>query len=239
MKRKHLITGFVALACAMLVTRADASVAGASSAALDASRFSATVDHPLVALSSVRVKVFKGRERDPQTGESVAIRGEARVLAKTTRVAGVRVAVVEVKEFEGGELVERTRDYFAQRDDGSVWYFGEKVDDYEDGKVVGHDGQWFAGRNGARPGLYMPAGVRVGQTFEQERAPGVAEDRSTVVAVGQTVKTAAGTFRNCIKTRDVAPLDKKTESKFYCRGVGLVREQSKTVLNDLARYTKR
>ena len=239
MKRRHLITGFVALACAMLVSRADAAVTGASGAAPDASRFSPTVDHPLVALSSVRLKVFEGRERDPRTGESVAIRSEVRVLGRTARVAGVRVAVVDVKEFEDGALVEHTLDYYAQRDDGSLWYFGERVDDYEDGKLVGHGGQWFAGRNGARPGLYMPAHVRAGQTFAQEQAPGVAEDRSTVVAVGRTVKTPAGTFRDCIKTRDVAPLDKKTESKFYCRGVGLVREQSTTVLSNLARYTKR
>ena len=238
MKRRHLITGFVALACAMLVSRADASVTGASSAALDASRFSATVDHPLVPLSSVRFKVFKGRERDPRTGESVAIRSEVRVLGKTTRVAGVRVAVMDVKEFEDGALVEHTLDYFAQRDDGSVWYFGERVDDYEDGKLVGHDGQWLAGRNGEAGAVH--AGRRSRRPdLRAGTGPGVAEDRSTVVAMGRTVKTPAGTFRNCIKTRDVAPLDKKTESKFYCRGVGLVREQSTTVLSELARYTKR
>lgn len=173
----------------MLASRASALDAGAAGAAPDPSRFSPVVDHPLVSLSSVGFKDFKGRERDRKTGESVAIRSVVRVLGKRARVAGVVVAVVDVKEYEDGELVEHTLDYFAQRDDGSVWYFGERVDDYEGGKVVGHDGQWFAGRNGAKPGLYMPAKVRVGQTFEQEQAPGVAEDRSTVIAVGRTVKT--------------------------------------------------
>ena len=83
-----------------------------------------------------------------------------------------------MREFEDGELVERTADYFAQDGKGRVWYFGERVDDIENGKVVGHEGQWLAGKNGAKPGLFMPAKPRVGQVFEQERAPGVAEDRS-------------------------------------------------------------
>ena len=140
-------------------------------------------------------------------------------------MAGVRVAIVKVREFEDGELVEHTADYFAQDGKGRVWYFGERVDDIENGKVVGHEGQWLAGENGAKPGLFMPAKPRVGQVFEQERAPGVAEDRSKVVAVGRELTTPAGTFDDCIKTRDFAPLDRATEFKFYCAGVGLVREK--------------
>jgi hypothetical protein len=187
--------------------------------------FSATVDHPLVPLSSVRVTVFEGVERDAKTGEEIRLRVESHVLDKTERVAGVPVAVVEVKDFEDGELVEHTFDYYAEREDGSVWYFGERVDDYEGGEIVGHGGQWLAGEGGAKPGLFMPAKAKVGATFEQERAPGVAEDRSTIVAVGLSVTTPAGKFSRCTKTRDVAPLDNVTELKYYCPRVGLVREE--------------
>ena len=137
------------------------------------------MNHPLVPLTTSASTVFKGREGDTR------IRVVSRVLRKTRRVAGVRVAIVKVREFEDGELVERTADYFAQDQKGRVWYFGERVDDIENGKVVGHEGQWLAGENGAKPGLFMPAKPKVGQVFEQERAPGVAEDRSRVVAVGR------------------------------------------------------
>lgn len=191
----------------------------------DPGLFSATVDHPLVPLSSVRVTVFEGVERDAKTGEEIRLRVESHVLDKTERVAGVPVAVVEVKDFEDGELVEHTFDYYAEREDGSVWYFGERVDDYEGGEIVGHGGQWLAGEGGAKPGLFMPAKAKVGATFEQERAPGVAEDRSTIVAVGLSVTTPAGKFSRCTKTRDVAPLDNVTELKYYCPRVGLVREE--------------
>jgi hypothetical protein len=202
----------------------------------DAGRFRAEVDHPLVPMTSVRLTVFEGSERDPDTGEEIELRIESRVLEQTDRVAGVPVAVVEVKEYEDGELAELTLDYYAQHEDGSVWYFGERVDDYEEGKVVGHQGQWLAGRGDAKAGIFMPAKPQKGDAFEQERAPGVAEDRSTVVAVGLQVKTVAGTFSDCIKTRDFAPLDNVTEFKYYCPGVGLVREEPEDGHLDLVRY---
>ena len=73
-----------------------------------AARYTAKVDHPLVPLTSVKRTVFEGREGDTKT------RVVSRVLKRTTRVAGVRVAIVDVREFEDGELVEHTNDYFAQ-----------------------------------------------------------------------------------------------------------------------------
>jgi hypothetical protein len=208
----------------------EAGASGQSKLGLDPSRFSAKVDHPLVPFSSVRFKVLEGREGTTE------IRVRERVLRRTRKVAGVPVAIVDVKEYENGELVEHTLDYFSQRKDGSVFYMGEHVDDYKDGKIVGHGGQWLAGKNGAKPGLFMPAEPRVGQKFEQERAPGVAEDRSTVVALGRNLTTPAGSFTDCIKTRDFAPLDNQTEFKFYCPGPGLAREQARRTRVDVTRY---
>jgi hypothetical protein len=191
----------------------------------DPAEFSTTIDNPLLPLSVVRATVFEGSEPDPDTGEAIETRSERRLIDETFVVDGTRVAILEVKEYEDGELVESTRDYFAQREDGSVWYFGEHVDDLEEGKVIGHEGAWLAGEDGAQAGLFMPADPEVGQVFEQEQAPGVAEDRSTVVAIDISAAVPAGTFDKCIKTRDFAPLDKVTEFKFYCEGVGLVSEE--------------
>ena len=65
------------------------------------------------------------------------------------RVAWTRVIVENEKA--DGELKEISRNYFATclpaRD---VYYFGEDVDIYEDGKVVSHDGAWLAGRHRRR-----------------------------------------------------------------------------------------
>ena len=169
--------------------------------------------------------MFEGEERDPDTGETIRTRLESTVLPETDVVAGVEVTVVQEKEYEDGELVESTLDYFAQDRDGTVYYLGERVDEYEDGKVVGHGGEWLAGEGRNEPGIFMPSQLTIGDVFEQERAPGVAEDRSKVVATDQTVTTPAGSFGDCIKTEDLNPLDNVTEFKFYCRSVGLVREE--------------
>jgi hypothetical protein len=197
---------------------------------LDSAQFSATVDNPLFPLSTITTTLFEGTE------DRAEIRVESRVLQRTGQVSGVPVTVVDVKEYEDGELVEHTRDYYAQHADGGVRYMGEAVDDIEDGKVVGHEGQWLAGKGNAKPGVFLPADPEVGDAFEQERAPGVAEDRSEVVAVGLNVTTPAGRFDDCIKTKDFAPLDKNTEFKYYCAGVGLVREEFPEGRLDLVRY---
>jgi hypothetical protein len=203
---------------------------GSPRQALDATEFSAEIDHPLIPLSTLRTTVFEGTE------DGAAIRSVSRVLDRTGRVSGAPVTVVDVREYEDGQLVEHTRDYYAQVADGGVRYMGERVNDIEDGKVVGHEGQWLAGKGNAEPGIFMPADPQVGDTFEQERAPGVAEDRSEVVAEDLEVTTPAGRFDDCIKTKDFAPLDKTTEFKYYCAGVGLVREQYAEGRLDLVRY---
>jgi hypothetical protein len=214
-----LILAIAATACTDKATKGTATTPlpeGTPTAA----DYSATVTNTFVPLSTVRVTVFEGKEGDTR------IRIESRVLDTTETIAGVEVRPVEVKEYENGRYSERTLDYYAQHRDGGVWYFGERVENIKDGKVVGHGGQWLAGVGTAQAGLFMPADPQVGQSFEQERAPGVAEDRSKVIEVGVGITTAAGTFSGCIKTEDYAPLDRATEHKYYCPGVGLVREET-------------
>lgn len=191
---------------------------------VDAATLRPTVDNRYVAFSSVRKAVYEGTETDPESGETVALRVESTVRSRTGKVAGVEVTVVDVKDFEDGELVEETEDYYAQDGAGAVYYLGERVDEYEDGELTGHGGQWLAGEDGNRAGVFMPAAPKTGDEFEQEQAPGVAEDRSTVVKTGLTVTVPAGTFTDCIETEDLDPIDDVTEHKFYCPGVGLVRE---------------
>ncbi len=151
-------------------------------------------------------------------------------------MAGVEVTVAEVKEYEDGELVERTLDYYAQDADGTVYYLGERVDMYEEGTVVGHQGTWLAGEGANQPGVYMPAQPEVGQVFEQERAPGVAEDQSTVLAVDQTIDTPAGEFSGCLHVEDLAPVEGGTGEKYYCPGVGITRDTWESGYLDLVSF---
>jgi hypothetical protein len=236
-RRRALIAAAVVPVILTLAPCRDDGESG-SSAAVNPADYSPKVDHPLFSLVSVRSQDFEGSERDPKTGEVTKTRAEKRVLDQAEKVAGVEVTVLEVKEYDGDELVERTLDYFAQHRDGSIWYFGERIDDYEDGKVKGHEGQWLAGKGNARPGLYLPANPVVGQEFAQEQAPGVAEDRSTILAVGAEVTTPAGRFTGCIRVKDYAPLTKTEGFKFYCPKLGIVREEEPpNATSDLVRYS--
>jgi hypothetical protein len=188
------------------------------------------VDHPLLPLAAVPLKVFAGQERDPETGETFALRVEERVAPATEQVAGVDVTVVNVADYHDGELVETAADYFAQGPEGSVYYLGERVNEYADGTIVGHEGAWLTGENVDEPGVFLPAEMQVGDTFYQERIPGVAEERFTVIAVDQMLTTPAGTFNGCVRTEEMnlthvdGLIGGPTEQKVFCRGVGLVRE---------------
>jgi hypothetical protein len=147
------------------------------------------------------------------------------VLDETRVIDGVETRVVEDRESKNGKLAEASRDYYAiDRSTHDVYYFGEDVDMYKNGKVIGHQGAWLSGVKGAGFGLMMPGAIKVGLKFYQELARGVAMDRAEVVAVGETVKTPAGTFTGCVHMKDTSAIERGTVHKWYAPGVGLVKE---------------
>ena len=88
------------------------------------------------------------------------------VLDETKTVDGAITRVVEEKEWKEGKLHEISRNYFAMCEQTKdVFYFGEDVDYYKDGKVVSHDGSWLAGTNHNRAGLIMPGKPKVGMKY--------------------------------------------------------------------------
>jgi hypothetical protein len=155
-----------------------------------------------------------------EDGETLRV--EITSLDETEVVAGVTTRVIEEREWEGGELVEVSRNFFVRAPDGTVCYYGEDVDDYEDGEIVGHDGAWRAGENGNLPGILMPANPELGQVFQQEVAIGVAEDTAEITAVGETVTVPLGTFTDTIRFLESSPLDSGTSDKVWARDIGLL-----------------
>jgi hypothetical protein len=150
------------------------------------------------------------------------------VLPETITIGGVDTRVVEERETKGDELIEVSRNYFAiSQLTGDVYYFGEDVDMYKQGRVDSHDGSWRHGTNGAKFGLLLPGKPAVGQRYYQEIAPKVAMDRAVVVSLAERVSTAAGMFERCLKTEETTPLERLTrEFKVYAPGIGLVKDGS-------------
>ena len=148
------------------------------------------------------------------------------VLDETKVVDGVETRVIEERETKNDRLVEVSRNYFAiSRRSNDVYYFGEEVDIYRNGTIVGHEGAWMSGKDGARFGLMMPAKVNVGAMYYQEFAPRIAMDRVRIVSTQATVITPAGTFKNCVRVEETTPLEPGVkEYKYYSAGVGLVQD---------------
>lgn len=148
------------------------------------------------------------------------------VLTDTRTVAGVETRVVEERETRNGQLIEVSRNYFAVcTRTGDVFYFGEDVDMYKDGRISTHEGSWIAGKDGAQAGLFMPARPLIGARFYQEVAPGAAMDRSEVVSDTESLATPAGALTNCVKTEETTPLEPKSVGyKTFARGIGLAKD---------------
>ena len=148
------------------------------------------------------------------------------VLDETKRIGDIQTRVIEERESVDGELIEISRNFFAIcKKTGSVFYFGEEVDDYEDGKVISHAGAWLHGENGARAGMMMPGEPVVGAAYYQEVAPGVAMDRGRVAALNVTLQTPAGVFANCLRIEEENPLDHEREYKIHAPGIGLIQDE--------------
>ena len=134
-------------------------------------------------------------------------------------------------------LIEDTHDWYAQDDDGNVWYMGEEVDNYnyddEGGLIdITNEGAWEAGLDVvglgtiAKPGYVMKASPTPGDIYHQEYYEGEAEDMAEVIALDVSVTLSDGTAYSCLQARDFTPLEPEVnEYKYYAPGVGVVLEE--------------
>jgi hypothetical protein len=148
------------------------------------------------------------------------------VTGDTKLVDGVKTRVVEERETKNGKLEEVSRNWLAiDKATGDVYYFGEEVDMVDpSGKIVGHEGSWESGKNGARYGMFLPGKPKVGQAYCQEVAPKVAMDRAQIMSITDEVKVKAGTYRNCLRTKESSGLESAITEKLYAPDVGLLKD---------------
>ena len=185
----------------------------------DPSSFVPTITNPY--LPQRPGTVYRLRSETPDGIEINLIR----VTRQTKDILGVHATVVHDQVFLNGELTEDTFDWEAQDGQGNVWYFGEDSKELENGVVVSTEGSWQAGVDGAHPGIIMPAHPTTGQSYVQEDAPDVAEDRAKVLGTKASVDVPFGHFTGCVQTLEWSVLEHRDrEHKFYCPGTGLVEE---------------
>lgn len=180
------------------------------------------VDNPWFPLRPGTVFVYRG-SKDGARGRDVVTVTSAKKL-----IQGVRCTVVDDRLYVGEHLAERTADWYAQDEEGNVWYFGEDTAELdESGRVTTREGSWQAGIDGARAGILMPAHPRVGRSFLQEYYKGHAEDHSQVLSLAASIRVQYASSRHALLTREWTPLEPGVlDHKVYIRGVGMVKEET-------------
>jgi hypothetical protein len=168
------------------------------------------------------------------------------VTSETKLIEGVTCVVLRDLVYDQGRLKEGTDDWYAAGRDGSTWYCGEEVKDYDsfDGdrprlpELISISGSFKHGRNGDKAGIIMPARPRVGQTYLEEFSLGNAEDMSEILSVNyayganrtldQLVPRDLALRlcnRDCVVTKNVSLLEPGAYAlKYYARGIGFFLE---------------
>ncbi|MGP3979990.1 hypothetical protein [Streptomyces sp. KR80] len=136
----------------------------------------------------------------------------------TWRGEKVQTVVSQYAAFSDGRIQEVALDWFAQADDGSVWYFGEDVFNYEDGVVADTAGTWIAGDT-APAAMIMPDKPEKGDVYRPENAPGVVFEEVHVKNTAQTVEGPYQPVKGAITVGELH-MDGSREDKIFAPGYG-------------------
>ncbi|MFF0476975.1 hypothetical protein [Streptomyces sp. NPDC004284] len=174
------------------------------------------ITNPLHASSELQQVIYGGQV------DGKPFRTELTLLPdiKTVTVNGeqVRARTLQFVSFSDGRVSEVADDWFAQADDGSVWYLGEDVFNYENGVVADTSGTWMAGKAGPAA-MIMPSDPKVGDVYRPENIPGLVFEQVTVKAVGQTVPGPYGPVKGAM-TQAELHADGTREDKIIAPGYG-------------------
>jgi hypothetical protein len=192
---------------------------GADPVTLDPATFSTAIDNVYWPMTPGTRWVY--RETSPDGDELTDV---VTVTYDTRKIAdGITARVVRDTGYRGEELIEDTFDWYAQDQNGAIWYLGEDTAEFENGALTSTGGSFEAGVDGALPGIAIPADPVPGMTYRQEFYSGQAEDNGEILASDEMVEVPAGLYDGVLMTRDTATTEPDVEEhKFYAPGVGPV-----------------
>ena len=154
-------------------------------------------------------------------GERVTRKVVFTVTDLTKVVNGVPTVVTYDNDFTSGELEEDELSFFAQDDDGNVWYLGEYPEELDGGKVD-KTPTWIAGLHGARAGIHMPAVPRL-DTPSYAMGWGGSDvdwtDRGKVDQLGKEICVPLACYADVLVIDEFNPDEPGTHQlKFYAPG---------------------
>ena len=175
------------------------------------------VTNPLFPISHLHSVVLNGRV------DGKAFRTETTLLDDTRIIEWapgqcVKTLVSQYVAYLDGRIQEVALDYYAQADDGSVWYFGEDVFNYEDGVIADTSGTWLAGKEGPAA-MIMPARPKLGDVSRPENIAGLVWEEVAVKTIGKTVSGPFGPVRGAMVGRELHD-DGSFSDKVFAPGYG-------------------
>jgi hypothetical protein len=202
-----------------------AAPTSAAQAATEAPRFThpTEITNTFYPISLIGHTIELGQEEGKPSRIEVTLLPETKMIAWGGQQTESRV--VQFVAYTDSKLVEVAYDYFAQADDGGVYYMGEDVSNYEDGKIANNEGSWLTGKDGAPPSLIMPAHPEVGQVFNPENLPGVVYETDEILSLTEKAATPAGPTDRGMLVKETL-MDKSIEHKVYVADFGIVEERA-------------
>ena len=176
------------------------------------------ITNPLFPISNLQSVIFSGTVEGKPFHTETTLLPETRVIewAKGKRV---ETRISQYFAYLDGRIEEVALDYYAQADDGSVWYFGEDLQDFNDeGFVDSTEGVWLAGVDGP-PAMIMPGDPEVGDVHRAENTPPVAFEEITISNVDKTVDGPTGPVKHALIATELH-LDGTTSDKTFAPGYG-------------------
>jgi len=168
--------------------------------------------------------VYEGTAVDDE-GNSLTRRIEFTVTDLIKEIAGVRTVVAWIVDYNDGEVIEKEIAFYAQDNDGNVWYLGEHPEEYEEGEFV-KASPWIAGLEDARAGIKMWAEPKLGGPFVyQGWGPAVEwSDYGQVDQMGQETCVPVDCYNDVLVNAESSLGEVNAfQLKYYARGVGEVR----------------
>ena len=190
---------------------------------LDPASFVTVIDNPYFPLPVGRTLVYTGI-KDGQTQTDTVI-----VTDQTKVILGIAATVVSDIATHDSTVLEKTLDFYAQDEQGNVWYLGEDTTAFLPNGKTDTSGSFIAGVDGAEPGIIMEANPQIPDAYRQECSARNAEDTAWVVATRGSVKVPYGRVRNVLTTLESTRLEPGAyDEKVYGPGIGIVSERSLT-----------
>ena len=160
-----------------------------------------------------------------RTTSEIPHRLEFTLTDLTKEIQGVRTVVAWIADYSDNVLVEKEIAFYAQDNDGNVWYFGEHPEEYEEGEFVKAP-TWIAGYADAKAGIKMWADPQPGiPSYYQGWGPDVGwSDYAQVDQVGQETCSPLDCYTDVLVLAE-SSLDETDiyQIKYYARGIGEVR----------------